>query len=475
MMVDYNRFNSLFYPRSMAMIGASDDSGGGSWALSKVWNHGFQGQFYLVNNRGGELRGFKVYNSVKNIPDPVDYVWIRVPAKATVQVIRDCIGKGVKLATIYTAGFGESDNEWGGELEQEVLDVAHHSGIRLLGPNCMGVYCPASGLSYDNQFPTESGPVGMLSQSGGNTYQLIYSGDPRGMRFSKVISYGNAIDINEAELMEYFTLDEETKIVVVYVEGPREGSRFFRALKEAARVKPVIVLKGGQTEGGGRAALSHTRSLVGSTVVWSTLIKQAGVIQADNIEECADIALACLFMKPLRGRRAAVIGWGGGASVQAADDCYRAGLKLPPMSEEIITELRKTIPSAGSIVKNPLDVMHIFLDPRDMDQAIRTIGQSPDVDMLILSVGLQAGSSMALEMNILQPAVKAFISAAKGIDKPVAVVTHAAYSSKAHQVFLELQDICATNCTAFFPSITRATTAINKLVIYNETRQFDLQ
>ncbi|MFC1944592.1 CoA-binding protein [Chloroflexota bacterium] len=473
-LVDYSRFNSLFCPRAMAMIGASDDLGG-SIALSSALNHDFQGQFYLVNNRGGELRGYKVYNSVKDIPGPVDYVWIRVPAKATVQVIRDCIEKGVKLVTIYTAGFGESDNEWGAEVEQEVLEVACHSGIRLLGPNCMGVYCPASGLSYDDQFPAESGPVGMLSQSGGNTFQLIYSGDSRGMRFSKVISYGNAIDINEAELMEYYALDEETKIVVAYVEEPREGERFFRALKEAARIKPVIVLNGGQTEGGARAALSHTRSLAGSTAIWSSLIRQAGAIQADNIEECADIGLACLFMKPPQGRRTAVIGWGGGASVQAADDCYRNGLILPPMSQDIISDLRETIPTAGSIVRNPLDVTPLFMDPRDMDHAIRAVGQSPDVDVLLLSAGLQVGGCAALEMNILQPAVKAFISAARGIDKPAAVAIHAAYSPKSHQVFLELQDICARNRTAFYPSTTRAAIAIDKLVRYNEARQLDLQ
>lgn len=467
--MDYSTFNSLFYPRSMAMIGVTDNVNA-SWALSSASNHNFKGQFYLVGRRGGELQGSKVYESLKDVPGPVDYAWIRVPAKATALAVKECIEKGVKLASIYTAGFGESDNEWGNEVEQEILDIARGSDIRLLGPNCMGVYCPASGLTYDSGFPAESGPVGAFAQSGGNSYQLVYSAGHRGMRFSKVISYGNALDINEAELMEYFALDEETKIIMAYIEGPRDGRRFFRALREAARVKPVIVLKGGQTEGGSRATLSHTRSLAGSTEIWSNLLKQACAIQATNIEEWADIGLACLFMKPPRGKGVAVMGWGGGASVENADDCYRAGLTLPVMSNDVITELRKIVPTAGTIVKNPLDVGAIFTTPDTMDHAIKTIGQAPDVDALILAIGLQVGGSTALGMNIVQPSVKAFIDAAKAIDKPAAVAAYAAYSSQANQVVLELRDICAKNSTAFYPSVARAATAISKLVRYNEAR-----
>ena len=193
----------------------------------------------------------------------MDYAFLQVPARAAIEVLNDCGAKGVKLATLFTAGFGESEAKGGSELEQELLRAARQSGVRLLGPNCLGFYCPAVGIAFGSNFPRERGPVGALCQSGGHAGQLVYAATQRGIRFSKAISYGNALDLNEAELMEYFAQDPDTRIIIAYVEGVRYGKRFFQALRTAARAKPVIVYKGGQSEVGAAATLCHTGSMAG--------------------------------------------------------------------------------------------------------------------------------------------------------------------------------------------------------------------
>jgi len=464
----YNELNPLFHPRSVAVVGASPILDDLSF-MDIIVKHGFPGDVYPVNQRGGEVLGRKIYTSVKDIPGPVDYVLLQIPAKATVEVIRDCGVKGVKLAALYTAGFGESEIKGGSELEQELLRVARQCGVRLLGPNCMGFYCPAARLAFAYNLPQESGPVGALCQSGGHSGQLVRAGAQRGIRFSQVVSYGNAVDLNEADLLEYFTEDPETKIIIVYIEGVREGKRFFQALRKATQTKPVIVFKGGRFEAGIQAAFSHTRSLAGSVAVWDSLLKQAGAIQAYTIDECIDIALAFRFMNPPGGRRVAVIGGGGGASVQAADECSSAGLIMPVLPAGIRDELKTFVPVAGSIFKNPLDMsgIHSF---QDMARSIKLMGGWSDVDLLILHIGLEIGPNAMMNLNVLEPLADVFIHAAKEVGKPSALATYGCYSGETYQQVLKVQQNCYEIGLPFYPSIQRAASAIDKLIKYYQAR-----
>jgi len=450
----------------MAVIGATSNIAR-SVQITAMVKLGFKGQFYHVNQSGTEVLGLKAYTSLKDIPGPVDYVFVQVPAKTTVQVLKDCAAKGVKLVTLFTAGFSESENEFGAELEKELLDIARTGGVRLLGPNCLGVYNPPIHLTFGPLFP-KSGPVGMLCQSGGYSYQLVSAAAERGIFFSKVISYGNALDINEVELMEYFAQDQETKLVIAYIEGVRDGTRFFQVLKATARIKPVIVYKGGQTPVGAAAALSHTSSLAGSKEVWDSLIKQAGAIQAHSLEECVDIAAAFSFMKPPAGRRAVIMGYGGGATVQAADDCYRANLQLPPIPENIKEQLKKAVSVPGNIFRNPLDVLNVVLDANRLGRTTSTMGKWSGVDFLLLVLNIQLTGDFLTEINVLEPAMDAFISAARETDKPAAVVVQAVYSRKAHEFFFKARQMCAEASTAFYPSVRQAVDSINKLITYNE-------
>ena len=462
--VDYQRFDSLFHPSSIAMVGASPNPAN-SFMLNIILKYGFRGKIYPVNSSGSEVLGLKAYTSVKEIPDTVDYAYLQVPAKATVQVIQDCAAKKVKLATIFTAGFGESGIEGGSALEHEVMNTAIKGGVRLLGPNCMGFYYPIAQLTYAYEFPRESGPVGVLCQSGGNSMQLVRAAAYRGIRFSKVVSYGNAADINESDLLEYFAEDPETKVIIAYIEGVREGKQFSDILRATAMVKPVIVLKGGRNEGGAVAALSHTGSLAGSVKVWESLLKQANTLQVHSIDECVDVALALLFMRPPASRNAAIIGLGGGAAVLAADDCYDAGLALPPLPEKTKHELKKITREAGKIFKNPIDLSDMYSFPDQVAHSIKVVGGWKGADLLITHFGLEVGPTI-IGLKKVVPLAEAVLGAVKEVGKPTAMVVYAAYSDDASQGFLKVQRMCAEAGLPFYPSVPRAISAIGKVMNY---------
>jgi acyl-CoA synthetase (NDP forming) len=467
--MNYSKLDPLFHPRSIAVVGASSDFAG-SLQMSIFIEYGFQGDVYPVNINGSEVLGHKVYRSIKDIPGPVDYAFVQVPAKVAVQAVRDCAAKGVKLVSMFTAGFTESENEGVAELEHELERVVRQGGFRLLGPNCMGVYCPDAYLSWVLDFPRKSGPVGALCQSGGNANQLVRAGRHQGICFSKVISYGNALDINEGDLLEYFAADEKTKIVIAYIEGVKEGRRFFDVLKKAAQAKPVIILKGGQTKAGAIAAQSHTGSMAGSREVWSSLIRQAGAIESQSIEECIDIAIALLLIKPPRSRKTAVIGYGGGAAVRAADECSISGLVLPPIPQEIRSQLKKFIPVAGNIFRNPVDMGGIVANTARIGDTVKLVAGWTGVDILILHMAIDLAVYDLVKGNLFEPMGKAFIDAAQGIAKPTVLAIDAVYSSSSYQGYDSVQRMCHEAGLPCYPSIQRAANALDKIMRYYSSK-----
>ncbi|MDO8491359.1 MAG: CoA-binding protein, partial [Dehalococcoidia bacterium] len=379
----------LFHPRSIAVIGVSDniDNWGYTW-LKNQREAGFKGKLYPVHPRGGEVLGLKVYPKVTDIPDPVDYAISSIPASAILQLVEDCIQKGVRALHLFTAGFSETGEAVNAELEQRVIAKARQGGLRIVGPNCMGIYCPESGLTFDPTLSKESGGVAFISQSGGNAREIGWAGTNRRVRFSKIISYGNASDLNESDYLEYCTFDPKTTVIGAYIEGVRDGRRFFRALKEAARRKPVIILKAGRSEAGSRAAASHTASLAGSGAPWSALFPQCGAIPVYSLPDMLDLMQTFLYLKAPAGRRTAVIGGGGGASVIAADDCFAAGLQLPPLDTKVREDLARFTPSAGTSVRNPVDGNYPRR-PHDLYTTIKIVAASPQIDMIISHVGLE--------------------------------------------------------------------------------------
>ncbi len=279
---------AIFQPRAIAVVGASANPESlGHDYVRCLLEYGYKGAVYPVNPELSEVLGLTVYPSLRQVPGTVDYVISCIPASGVLDLVEDCRHVGVKAVHFFTARFSETGREDAALLEQELLRRTRSAGIRVIGPNCMGLYDPRQGISFRTDFPKEPGSTAFLSQSGGNAVELVHHGAQRGLRFSKVISYGNGLDLDEADFLDYFAQDSETTVIVAYIEGISDGRRFMAALRRAAAAKPVIVLKGGRTSSGTRAAASHTAALAGAQQVWRVALRQAGAMEVMRLGEAS--------------------------------------------------------------------------------------------------------------------------------------------------------------------------------------------
>jgi acyl-CoA synthetase (NDP forming) len=468
--------DNLFNPKSIALVGVSSDTGkpgAAQWFLKSLINFGYKGRVYGVHPAGGEIFGVQVFTSVKDIPGPLDYVISAIPARFTPGLMKDCAAKGVKVVHLFTSGYSEIEDESGKSLQSEVLNIARQAGIRIIGPNCMGFYCPSAGVTFAGEypeqegFPKKAGWLGLISQSGGNCIFSIRDAASRGVFFSKAISFGNAADINESDLLEYMAEDPETKIIAMYLEGLADPLRFMKALKKAAVIKPVIINKAGNSETGARMCASHTGTIAGSASTWRSLLKQAGAIQVESMPELIDISVAISHLPLPAGRNVAVIGSGGGVGVQAADDVTRAGLKVPMLQEDVRRKLRGIYGTeAGSIFRNPVDVPPLA-GKEQYIKAVRAIADSDDIDIVLMHFpfDLWALANRSMLMGTFAGVVTEL---AGSIDKPLAIVLHYCVSAKATRLAGETQEKFVELGLPVFPSVSRAAMAINKYIAYNE-------
>ncbi len=418
----------IFYPKSHAVIGASATvrKFGGRF-LQTLLNFGYSGKVYPVNPQETEVLGLKTYARVGDIPEPVDFASIAVPARAVPGLIEECLAKGVKAVQVLSAGFRELGEE-GEMLEREMISTAER-GIRIVGPNCFGVYCPGGGMTIlpGENLPRETGPVGFITQSGGYAVRVPRRAAGLGIRFSKAISYGNGCDINECDLVEYMYQDPETEIITAYLEGVRDGPRFFRLLKEVCRAKPVVIWKGGLTQGGARAAQSHTASLSGEEAVWNAVFQQTGAIRVDSLEELLDTVLAFIHLGPVTGRRVCSIGGGGGIGVAAADTWERAGLSVPLFPPELEKKLLALVPAVGSSARNPVDVGGPFPAPPMFRAVLETVCTDADVDILVvdeieMAMVIPRGGQASRPPDLLQEIVRVPLDIKERFGKPVVIV-----------------------------------------------------
>ncbi|HLB27765.1 MAG TPA: CoA-binding protein, partial [Dehalococcoidales bacterium] len=382
----------ILHPNSIAIVGATQARGwGGGGFVESLIAMGYKGKIYPVNPKYPEIMGLKAYPSLRDVPGRVDYVISSVPAPAVPGLLNDAGDKGVKTVHLFTARFSETGRPEGIELEQRVLKLAREYGLRLIGPNCMGIYYPAGGLAYHADFPKEPGAAGLVSQSGMLSREIIQIASQRGVFFSKVFSYGNALDLNECDFLEYLAQDPETRLIMFYVEGVKNGRRFFDTLKQAVAVKPVILLKGGAAQAGARATASHTASLAGSYRVWQAAAAQTGAVWAGSFEELIDLAASFYFLPPAAGRRAGVIGGTGGTSVLAADRCEQAGLEVIPLPDEFREELKKRGVSVWDWLSNPIDLSIREDESLSVGLILEMMAQDPNFDLLISLTGVAMG------------------------------------------------------------------------------------
>ena len=347
----------LFCPRSVAFFGVSTRAENAGNQFLKVFQHyGYKGKIYPVHPTATEIRGLKAYPNVKDIPDDIDMAVITAPAGQVPGIIADCVSKGIPTAEIFSAGFREVSEE-GRQLEQEIMKQAQ-GRIRIVGPNCFGVYSPRGGLTLlpGATYPKQSGNIGVMAQSGGWVTDLIWGSDGFNVFFSKAISYGNGIDLNENSIMEYFTGDPETAVIGAYLEGVNDGHRFTRLVHDLRGKKPVVIWKGGLSETGKRAVSSHTGSMAGNRNVWEAFFKQTGAVQADNFEELLDTLAAFNYIPEGEYRNLAIIGGGGGVGVSASDICEVFNMNIPHSTPAVMEAISRYLPAQGTGNKNPFDI-----------------------------------------------------------------------------------------------------------------------
>jgi acetyl-CoA synthetase (ADP-forming) len=345
----------LFSPKTIAVIGASNTAG--SWG-----NNAMRGllaskerRVYPVNPNSPEVVGVKAYRSVMDIPDAIDLAVIVVAEKLVPAVMRECAAKGVKTAVIITSGFGEMGEE-GRKLEKEVADIARQGGIHFIGPNSMGHADTRSQLSTFGQFGAmPRGEVAVLAQSGSTCLKIVRSLGDSGIALSKYVSTGNEADLTMEDYLEYLANDNDTKIIAVYIEGLRDGRRFFNLAKKITPHKPVVAVKVGGTEESARAVMSHTGALAGADAVYTAAFKQSGVIRVEDDDELCDVVYALLNSPLPRGNRVGILSIGGGPGALAAEACEKEGLAIGKLEPATVSRLDGLLSSRWPR-RNPVDM-----------------------------------------------------------------------------------------------------------------------
>ncbi|MCX7982247.1 MAG: acetate--CoA ligase family protein [Syntrophales bacterium] len=380
----------MVHARSVAVVGASRPPAGGFPGMYMCMRRfGFPGRLYPVNPNIEEIEGVKTYPNLSALPEQVDLVIVSVPAHVVPSVLEECVVTGNRNIHIFTSGFKETGEEERVNLQNKLEEIARRGRLHVIGPNCMGLYVPSSRMVTWVGASPISGPVAFVSQSGGNAEDFThYLSDRYGIHISKSFSYGNALTLDSTDFLHYLERDDETRIIAMYLEGVKDGRSFFEVVSRLNLVKPIIIFKGGLTESGARAVSSHTGSLAGGEKIWQAFFRQTGVIPVCSLEEMADVVLAAHHLKWVGGSRVAVLGIGGGIGVFVSDICARAGLSLPPLSPGLVKKLREFIPPAGTMIKNPIDAVPIFVNLPALGDVLEILARSGEVDNFIISLPL---------------------------------------------------------------------------------------
>jgi acetate---CoA ligase (ADP-forming) len=375
---------AAFNPRTIALIGASAQAGKLGYILMKNLLDGYPGMLYPINPREEEIMGHRAYPRLQDAPGSVDLAVIALPPEACVEAMRDCAEAGAKIALVLSGGFAEVGPE-GVARQQAMLEVARKGGVRLIGPNCFGLYNCNLGLNASMGFglPPKGGNISLVTQSGAYGMAIFGLARQRHLRFAKILSHGNKADLTDHEILDYFADDDETSVLCLFLESVSHGRAFFEALARTAQHKPVVVAKTGRSSAGRRAAASHTAALTGNATAFITAVRQAGAILAESGLEMVDIAEA-LSRQPLPpGRRVGIITNSGGTGVELTDLCERFGLSVPELPPAVQEQIALLLPSYAS-PRNPVDVTPLWSRfPAMYGGSIEALYESDDIDIII--------------------------------------------------------------------------------------------
>ncbi len=462
-------FEKLFNPRAVGIIGVREQKigpSGGDYFLRAFLNLGFDKKLYLFNPRlkGQKLMGVEVYGSILEIPDeePIDYVILAVPARFCPALLEEAGKKGVPFVTIFASGFSEIGN---GHLEEQVLKIARKYNIRILGPNCIGLYVPKNKVTFSPISFPNSGNFGMISQSGGLAIYLAARAHTIfGIPTSKVISIGNQIDLNFVDFLKYFATDDETHVVGLYLENIKSqkiGREFFTTVKEITSAgKPVIIWKVGYGESSKEAILSHTGGLAGSTKIWDAVVKQTGACLVKNSDELINLAMAFKHLGefPLN-RNMGITTTGGGASIETTDVFERNNLKIPKITPETVEKFRAFLPDVNTILRNPLDLGGAGSVPEVLYKTLITLDSDPSIAAVVF----------IKVFNFTEDFLNAVKKAYKEMKKPLICISQKIvddvedYTNK-----LKFKKALYKRGVPVFESIEAAAKALDKVCTYKE-------
>jgi acyl-CoA synthetase (NDP forming) len=438
-------------PRSVALIGVPRRTGIAAWnIMENLLNSGYAGRMYPVNPNADEILGKKCYPSVKDIPEVADLAVISTPRSQVPKTVRECTEKGIKAITVVTQGFADADEE-GKKLQEEIVRSARQGGARIMGPNTFGTsnaFCKFS--SAFAPVDLQPVPIGLICQTG-----LFMAGIPRFPMLGKGIDLGNACDIDFADGLEYFEHDAEVKVILLHMEGTRDGARFINVAKRVSRSKPIVALKTGRAEGSAQAMQSHTGTLTGADEVYHAAFKQCGVLRVSDIDEFHDFTRAFLRVPPMKGSGVGIITIAGAGGIMAIDACEKYGLRLGKPSAETLEKIAPLAPPWQTL-ENPADIWPAFMIARHrLDDVFYTIADAfladPDIHGIIIvsHAALVAGAPEVFQR-------------ARRFDKPVLCWL---YGSGMEQL---IDDIEGKGETAVYPNVERAIRALSRLREYQE-------
>ncbi|HAM41357.1 MAG TPA: GNAT family N-acetyltransferase [Candidatus Omnitrophica bacterium] len=375
----------FFHPTSVAVVGASrDPSSIGYRILDALLMHQYEGAVYPVNPKASSVRSIRAYPSVRELPEPVELAIVVVPKDAVLGVVEECAARGVRALIVISAGFSEVGAE-GRALQQRVVEAARGAGMRLIGPNCLGVINTDPSVrmnaSFSPWYPPH-GRVAMMSQSGALGIAILALANQMQLGLSQFVSVGNKADVSGNDLLQYWEQDPATDVILLYLESFGNPRRFSRIARRVSRVKPIVAVKSGRTHAGQRAAGSHTAALASSDVAVEALFHQTGVIRADTLEELFELA-AALSSQPLpNGRRVVIVTNAGGPGILCADACEAGGVEVVELSDDTTRRLAEVLPKAASL-SNPVDMI-ASATPEQFRQTIASVLSAPEVDALVV-------------------------------------------------------------------------------------------
>lgn len=426
------KLDAMFDPSSIAIVGATENiAKWGFGVINSLMIREPDVEIYPVNPGRDEVFGLEAYDDLTKISVEVDLAVIAVPPSVVPEVMEDCVEKGVKIAIVITAGFGETGEE-GLKLQEEIAEIAHQGETRVVGPNCMGHFNVHNDL-YTSTFMPEltRGKISIISQSGNFGVYMVNKGAEEGFGFSKYITTGNEADLHFEDFLEYLAQDPDTEVIIGYIEELREGRRFLDLASEITKEKPIFLIKAGRTEVGSEAARSHTGAMAGDDSVYESVFRQTGVIRVKTLQDLFDTIKAFQLQPLPKGKGVGIITGGGGFGVLAADACQERGLDVPELSEETLNELDDVLPPRWSH-GNPVDMVATGPLTYDCLPALLK-DENVDIILAVYSLALAGGWGYDFVPEVKEIANKIvdraaerersnfedFISMAKEFDKPI--------------------------------------------------------